>query len=84
MHPTEDGAPLPSPGESLTLPKLSLFRLDEITYEEKAPRREAMENIIGTFRHMKGVHFVYLILARRPASAFTSRCQGLKLQGSDL
>lgn len=62
MHPTEDGAPLPSPGESLTLPKLSLFRLDEITYEEKAPRREAMENIIGTFRHMKGVHFVYLIL----------------------
>ena len=51
-----------SSGPELSLPKLSLFRLDEITYEEKAPRREAMENVIGTFRHMKGVHFVYLIL----------------------
>lgn len=49
-------------GPALSLPKLSLFRLDEITYEEKAPRREAMENVIGTFRHMKGIHFVYLIL----------------------
>ena len=47
---------------ALELPQLSLFCLEEITYEEKAPRREAMENIIGTFRHMEGIHFVYLIL----------------------
>lgn len=47
---------------NLALPQLSLFCLEEITYEEKAPRREAMENIIGTFRHMEGIHFVYLIL----------------------
>lgn len=58
----EEGNVPKSLGPALSLPKLSLFRLDEITYEEKAPRREAMENVIGTFRHMKGIHFVYLIL----------------------
>lgn len=57
----EEGNVPKSLGPALSLPKLSLFRLDEITYEEKAPRREAMENVIGTFRHMKGIHFVYLI-----------------------
>ena len=49
---------------ALALPQLSLFCLEEITYEEKAPRREAMENIIGTFRHMEGIHFVYFGDAR--------------------
>ena len=39
-----------------------LFRINELTFEEKAPRREAMENILGTFRGMDGISFIYLIL----------------------
>lgn len=39
-----------------------LFRIHELTFEEKAPRREAMENILGTFRGMDGISFIYLIL----------------------
>lgn len=39
-----------------------LFRIEALTFEEKAPRREAMENILGTFRGMDGISFIYLIL----------------------
>ena len=46
----------------LQLNELVLFRIDEITYEEKAPRREAMENIFGTFRGVSGISLLYLIL----------------------
>ena len=47
---------------SLELKDFSLFHIEELTFEEKAPRREAMENILGTFRGMKGISFIYLIL----------------------
>jgi len=46
----------------LQLNDIVLFRIDEITYEERAPRREAMENIFGTFRGVSGVNLLYLIL----------------------
>lgn len=41
-----------------------LFHIDKITFEEKAPRREALENILGTFRdNGRGdLRFIYLIL----------------------
>ena len=39
---------------------LVLFRIDEITFKEDAPRQEAMENILATMR-VPGVNFVYLI-----------------------
>ena len=43
---------------------LMLFHIDKITFEEKAPRREALENILGTFRSSghSGLRFIYLIL----------------------
>lgn len=47
---------------TLDLRDMALFRIDEITYEEKGPRREAMENIFGTFRNIRGVNLLYLIL----------------------
>ena len=46
----------------LALKECSLFQIEELTFEEKAPRREAMENILGTFRDLEGVSFIYLIL----------------------
>lgn len=48
--------------DSLTGRDVSLFQIDEITYEEKAPRREALENIFGTFRNLQGINLLYMIL----------------------
>ena len=42
--------------------ELCLFHICEVTFEEKAPRKEAMENILGTFRGLDGISFVYMIL----------------------
>ena len=49
-------------GVEMAIKDFSLYHIQELTFEEKAPRREAMENILGTFRGMKGIHFLYLIL----------------------
>ena len=49
-------------GMKLELDELYLFHIQEITFEKKAPSKEAMENILGTFRGMDGISFVYLIL----------------------
>lgn len=47
--------------ELLEVKDLSLFHVEEITFEEKAPRREAMENILGTMGNMEGYNFIYII-----------------------
>lgn len=47
---------------NLELDEFYLFHVREVTFEEKAPRKEAMENILGTFRGMDGISFVYMIL----------------------
>ena len=39
-----------------------LCHVDEIMFEEKAPRREALENILGTFRGRDAMNFIYIIL----------------------
>ncbi len=39
---------------------LCLYRIDEITFEDKSPRREALENVISVMCH-KGVNFIYII-----------------------
>lgn len=39
-----------------------LYHLQEITFERKAPRREALENVLGAFRGMKGISYIYIIL----------------------
>lgn len=51
-------------GEKQTLERTEfyLFRVNEVTFEEKAPRREAMENILGTLRGMDGISFLYILL----------------------
>lgn len=49
-------------GDGLALNEFYLYHIEEITYEEKAPRKEALENILGTFRGMDGISFIYMIL----------------------
>ncbi|MBR1645551.1 MAG: DUF87 domain-containing protein [Selenomonadaceae bacterium] len=46
----------------IELNEFYLFQIHEVTFEEKAPRKEAIENILGTLRGMEGISFIYLIL----------------------
>ena len=40
---------------------LALYHIEELTFEEKAPRKEALENIISALR-FKGINFLYLVI----------------------
>ena len=57
-------------GDELKREDFWLFRIEALTFEEKAPRREAMENILGTFRGMDGISFIYLILGDKAGVKF--------------
>ncbi len=46
----------------IVLRECCFFQIEELTFEEKAPRREAMENVLSTFRDLEGMSFIYLIL----------------------
>ncbi|MDO5295590.1 MAG: ATP-binding protein [bacterium] len=52
---------LPLP-RSLAADQFFLCHIDEIMFEEKAPRREALENILGAFRRCEAMNFIYIIL----------------------
>lgn len=44
------------------LPKdLSLYHIEEISFEDKAPRKEALENVLSSMK-IDGINFIYLIL----------------------
>lgn len=43
-----------------TVDFLALYRVDEITFEDKAPRKEALENVISSMS-LPGINFVYII-----------------------
>ena len=47
-------------GVSCFKANLQLFRIDEITYEDKAPRPEAMENVLAGMA-IPGINLVYLL-----------------------
>ncbi len=46
--------------QDVTMDFLALYRIDEITFEDKAPRKEALENVISSMS-IEGVNFVYII-----------------------
>ena len=37
-----------------------MYRIDEVTFEDKSPRKEALENVISSMS-IEGVNFVYII-----------------------
>ena len=47
-----------------SLKNFDLFRIEEVTYEKTAPRKEALENIVSALR-MEGVNFIYLLIGNR-------------------
>lgn len=40
-----------------------LFRVEQMTFEEEAPRKEALENVLSSTR-IPGINFVYLLTGR--------------------
>lgn len=53
------------------LSEITLFKINELTFEEeeKNPRREAFENVLGTLR-AEGINFIYLILGSKKGVSF--------------
>ena len=56
--------------KEISLRECCLFQIEELTFEEKAPRREAMENVLSTFRDLEGMSFIYLILGNGQSVKF--------------
>jgi hypothetical protein len=48
---------------------VSLYRIDEVTFEEKAPRKEALENVIASM-NLEGINFVYIIIGNEAGVSF--------------
>lgn len=53
----------------IELSDFALFNVTEITYEDKAPRKEAVENFLSTMR-INGFNLVYLIVGEREKTSF--------------
>ncbi len=47
-----------------SLKNFELFRIEEVTYEKTAPRKEALENVVSALR-LEGVNFIYLLIGNR-------------------
>ena len=54
---------------TIGLSDVVFYRIDRITYEEKAPRKEALENVLSAMR-IVGVNFLYLIKGDRTGVSF--------------
>lgn len=54
---------------SIKLEDVVFYRIDRITFENKAPRKEALENVLSAMR-IKGVNFLYLIKGDKKGVSF--------------
>lgn len=55
--------------QDLQLKDLTLYHIEEITFEEKSPRKKALENIINSI-NIDGVNFIYLIIGDKKGVHF--------------
>ena len=58
-----------SKNPQMELRDLVFFRIDRITYEDKAPQKEALENVLSAMR-IDGVNFIYLIKGDKKGVSF--------------
>jgi hypothetical protein len=56
-------------GQQLLPGDWALYHIEEITFEDKSPRKEAFENVLGALR-IPGVSFLYLILGNSEGVSF--------------
>ncbi|MGL4790687.1 MAG: hypothetical protein ACRCW1_04685, partial [Anaerotignaceae bacterium] len=54
---------------TISLNEITLYHVKEITFEDKAPRKEALENVIGSLR-IEGINFIYVILGNEKCVNF--------------
>ncbi len=47
----------------------ALYHIDEITFDDKAPRKEALENVLSSMK-IDGINFIYLILGDKKGVHF--------------
>lgn len=43
------------------LSDIALYRMDEVSFEDQSPRKEALENVLSTMK-IDGINFIYLLL----------------------
>ena len=48
---------------------ISLYRVDEVCFDDKAPRKEALENVLASLR-ISGINFVFLIIGEKDRIGF--------------
>ncbi|WP_337102113.1 ATP-binding protein [Paenibacillus sp. YIM B09110] len=53
----------------LELMDYTLYHIEELTFEDKAPRKEAFENVISSIR-VPGISFIYLIVGNQSGVSF--------------
>ena len=53
----------------IELKDIVFFRIDRITYEDKAPQKKALENVLSAMR-IDGVNFIYLIKGDKKGVSF--------------
>lgn len=56
-------------GDTIRTDFIAMYRVDEISFEDKAPRKEALENVISSM-NVEGVNFVYLIIGNKKGVNF--------------
>lgn len=49
--------------------EFSLYHIEELTFEDDSPRKEAFENVLGALR-VEGVNFVYLLVGNKQGGSF--------------
>ena len=54
---------------NIKLEDIVFYRIDKITFEDKAPNKDALENVLSSIR-IKGVNFLYLIKGDRKGVSF--------------
>ncbi|MDQ6995088.1 MAG: hypothetical protein Q9M18_05785, partial [Mariprofundaceae bacterium] len=55
--------------KKINLKDFILFHIEELTFEDKSPRKEALENVISAIR-LEGVNFVYMLLGDKHGVSF--------------
>lgn len=57
------------PMDNIKLKDIALYHIDEVTFEDKSPRREALENVLGAM-NITGINFIYVILGNKAGVSF--------------
>lgn len=53
----------------IDLSDIALYKIEEVSFEDQSPRREALENVLSTMK-IDGINFIYLILGNKEGVEF--------------